>query len=149
VAQKRENDKYYQIRWGNIMTDDIFSGLGVEVNLKNKEDFLKVKETLTRLGVSSKKEKKLYQSCHILHKRGRYAIMHFKEMFILDGLESDITLEDIQRRNTIVNLLKDWGLLDPIDSSKYEDRLSLARIKILSHKEKKDWELVPKYHIGK
>ncbi len=131
------------------MTDDIFSGLGVEVNLKNKEDFLKVKETLTRLGVSSKKEKKLYQSCHILHKRGRYAIMHFKEMFILDGLESDITLEDIQRRNTIVNLLKDWGLLDPIDSSKYEDRLSLARIKILSHKEKKDWELVPKYHIGK
>jgi hypothetical protein len=149
VAQKRENHKYYQIRWGNIMTDDIFSGLGVEVNLKNKEDFLKVKETLTRLGVSSKKEKKLYQSCHILHKRGRYAIMHFKEMFILDGLESDITLEDIQRRNTIVNLLKDWGLLDPIDSSKYEDRLSLARIKILSHKEKKDWELVPKYHIGK
>lgn len=149
MAQKRENDKYYQIRWGNIMTDDIFSGLGVEVNLKNKEDFLKVKETLTRLGVSSKKEKKLYQSCHILHKRGRYAIMHFKEMFILDGLESDITLEDIQRRNTIVNLLKDWGLLDPIDSSKYEDRLSLARIKILSHKEKKDWELVPKYHIGK
>jgi len=104
---------------------------------------------LTRLGVSSKKEKKLYQSCHILHKRGRYAIMHFKEMFILDGLESDITLEDIQRRNTIVNLLKDWGLLNPIDSSKYEDRLSLARIKILSHKEKKDWELVPKYHIGK
>jgi hypothetical protein len=131
------------------MIDDIFSGLGVEVNLKNKEDFLKVKETLTRLGVSSKKEKKLYQSCHILHKRGRYAIMHFKEMFILDGLESDITLEDIQRRNTIVNLLNDWGLLEPIDSSKYEDRLSLARIKILSHKEKKDWELVPKYHIGK
>ena len=131
------------------MTDDIFSGLGVEVNLKNKEDFLKVKETLTRSGVSSKKEKKLYQSCHILHKRGRYAIMHFKEMFILDGLESDITLEDIQRRNTIVNLLNDWGLLEPIDSSKYEDRLSLARIKILSHKEKKDWELVPKYHIGK
>ena len=131
------------------MIDDIFSGLGVEVNLKNKEDFLKVKETLTRSGVSSKKEKKLYQSCHILHKRGRYAIMHFKEMFILDGLESDITLEDIQRRNTIVNLLNDWGLLEPIDSSKCEDRLSLARIKILSHKEKKDWELVPKYHIGK
>ena len=131
------------------MTDDIFSGLGVEVNLKNKEDFLKVKETLTRLGVSSKKEKKLYQSCHILHKRGRYAIMHFKEMFILDGLKSDIILEDIQRRNTIVQLLKDWGLLEPLDSEKYKDKLSLARIKILSHKEKKDWELVPKYHIGK
>lgn len=131
------------------MIDDIFSGLGVEVNLKNKEDFLKVKETLTRLGVSSKKDKKLYQSCHILHKRGRYAIMHFKEMFILDGLESDITLEDIQRRNTIVQLLKDWGLIYPLEDSKYQDKLSLARIKILSHKEKKDWELVPKYHIGK
>ena len=131
------------------MTDDIFSSLGVEVNLKNKEDFLKVKETLTRLGVSSKKEKKLYQSCHILHKRGRYAIMHFKEMFIMDGLESDITLEDIQRRNTIVQLLTDWGLIKPIDPEKYKDKLSLARIKILSFKDKNDWELVPKYHIGK
>jgi hypothetical protein len=131
------------------MTDDIFSSLGVEVNLKNKEDFLKVKETLTRLGVSSKKEKKLYQSCHILHKRGRYAIMHFKEMFIMDGLESDITLEDIQRRNTIVQLLTDWGLIQPIDPEKYKDKLSLARIKILSFKDKNDWELVPKYHIGK
>ena len=123
--------------------------MGVEVNLKNKEDFLKVKETLTRLGVSSKKEKKLYQSCHILHKRGRYAIMHFKEMFIMDGLESDITLEDIQRRNTIVQLLTDWGLIQPIDPEKYKDKLSLARIKILSFKDKNDWELVPKYHIGK
>jgi hypothetical protein len=131
------------------MTDDIFLSLGVEVNLKNKEDFLKVKETLTRLGVSSKKEKKLYQSCHILHKRGRYAIMHFKEMFIMDSLESDISLEDIQRRNTIVQLLTDWELIQPIDPEKYKDKLSLARLKILAFKDKNDWELVPKYHIGK
>jgi len=131
------------------MNDDIFSGLGVEITLKTKENFLKVKETLTRLGVSSKKDKKLYQSCHILHKRGRFAIMHFKEMFILDGLESDITLEDIQRRNTIVNLLEDWDLLEVVDPKKSEDELSLARIKILSHKEKNEWTLVPKYHIGK
>jgi hypothetical protein len=129
--------------------DDIFDGLGVEVTLKSKEDFLKIKETLTRIGVSSKKENKLFQSCHILHKRGRYAIMHFKEMFILDGLESDITLEDIQRRNTIVNLLEDWDLLEVVDPKKSEDELSLARIKILSHKEKNEWTLVPKYHIGK
>lgn len=129
--------------------NDIFSGLGVEIKLKAKEDFLKVKETLTRLGVSSKKEKKLYQSCHILHKRGRYAIMHFKEMFILDNLESDIELEDIQRRNTIVKLLVDWGLVEAVDAVKYQDQLSLARIKILPHKEKQEWELIPKYHVGK
>jgi len=129
--------------------DDIFSGLGVEIKLKTKEDFLKVKETLTRLGVSSKKDKKLYQSCHILHKRGRYAIMHFKEMFILDNLESDITREDVQRRNTIVKLLVDWGLVEALDSERYADQLSLARIKILAHREKNEWELIPKYHVGK
>lgn len=129
--------------------DDIFSGLGVEIKLKNKEDFLKVKETLTRLGVSSKKEKKLYQSCHILHKRGRYAIMHFKEMFILDNLESDISREDVQRRNTIVKLLVDWGLVEVLDDERYADQLSLARIKILPYKEKNEWELIPKYHVGK
>lgn len=129
--------------------DDIFQGLGVEVTLKNKEDFLKVKETLTRLGVSSKHEKKLYQSCHILHKRGRYAIMHFKEMFLMDGLESDISEEDEMRRNTIVKLLVDWGLVNAVDPTEYENQLSLARLKILSHKEKGDWELVPKYHIGR
>lgn len=129
--------------------DDIFSGLGVEIKLKNKEDFLKVKETLTRLGVSSKKEKKLYQSCHILHKRGRYAIMHFKEMFILDNLESDISREDVQRRNTIVKLLVDWGLVESLDDERYADQLSLARIKILPYREKNEWELIPKYHVGK
>jgi hypothetical protein len=130
--------------------DDIFDGLGVEVKLKNKEDFLKVKETLTRIGVSSKKDKKLYQSCHILHKRGRYAIMHFKEMFLLDGLDSDISEDDIGRRNTIVKLLVEWGLVEVIDPDEYkEPQLSLARMKIIPYGQKKEWELIPKYHIGK
>ena len=130
--------------------EDIFEGLGVEVQLKTEEDFLKVKETLTRIGVSSKQNKKLYQSCHILHKRGRYAIMHFKEMFILDGLESDMSIDDLGRRNTIVKLLVDWGLVNAVDSAKFaEPQLSLARLKIIPHKEKKDWQLIPKYHIGK
>jgi hypothetical protein len=132
------------------MTEDIFEGLGVEVKLNKEEDFLKVKETLTRIGVSSKAEKKLYQSCHILHKRGRYAIMHFKEMFVLDGLESDMSTDDLGRRNTIVKLLTEWGLINPIDPKRYaEPQLSLARLKIIPHKEKKEWTLVPKYHIGK
>ena len=130
--------------------DDIFDGLGVEITLKSKEDFLKVKETLTRIGVSSKKEKKLFQSCHILHKRGRYAIMHFKEMFLLDDLESDLSEDDIARRNTIVKLLAEWGLVTPVDPEEYkEPQLSLARLKIIPHSEKKDWQLMPKYHIGK
>ena len=130
--------------------EDIFEGLGVEIKLKNEEDFLKVKETLTRIGVSSKTEKKLYQSCHILHKRGRYAIMHFKEMFVLDGLDSDMSTDDLGRRNTIVKLLVEWGLIDVVDSAKYADpQLSLARLKIIPHKEKKEWTLIPKYHIGK
>ena len=132
------------------MTEDIFEGLGVEVKLNKEEDFLKVKETLTRIGVSSNTEKKLYQSCHILHKRGRYAIMHFKEMFVLDGLESDMSTDDLGRRNTVVKLLTEWGLINPLDSKKYaEPQLSLARLKIIPHKEKKEWTLVPKYHIGK
>lgn len=132
------------------MTEDIFEGLGVEVKLNNEEDFLKVKETLTRIGVSSKNDKKLYQSCHILHKRGRYAIMHFKEMFVLDGLDSDMSEDDLGRRNTIVKLLTEWGLIVPVDATKYENpQLSLARLKIIPHKEKKEWTLIPKYHIGK
>ena len=115
-----------------IMTEDIFEGLGVEVKLQKEEDFLKVKETLTRIGVSSKTEKKLYQSCHILHKRGRYAIMHFKEMFVLDGLDSDMSTDDLGRRNTIVKLLVDWGLVDAMDPARYADpQLSLARLKII------------------
>jgi len=130
--------------------EDIFEGVGVEVRLIKEEDFLKVKETLTRIGVSSKTEKKLYQSCHILHKRGRYAIVHFKEMFILDGLDSDMSTDDLGRRNTIVKLLVEWGLVEAVDPIKYaEPQLSLARLKIIPHKDKKDWQLVPKYHIGK
>jgi hypothetical protein len=130
--------------------EDIFSGLGVEITLNEKDDFLKIRETLTRIGVSSRKDNKLFQSCHILHKRGRYSIMHFKELFILDGLESDISDSDVARRNTIVNLLDEWNLLDIVDKDCcQEPRASLGQIKIISHRDKGDWELVPKYHIGK
>jgi hypothetical protein len=130
--------------------ENIFNDLGVEVTLREKDDFLKIRETLTRIGVSSKKENKLFQSCHILHKRGRYAIMHFKELFILDGLSSDISDDDIARRNTIVNLLNEWNLCDIVDESETKDLVaSLAQIKIISHRDKDDWELIPKYHIGK
>lgn len=122
----------------------------VEITLAKPDDFLKVKETLTRIGISSKTEKKLYQSCHILHKRGKYYIVHFKELFALDGLPSTITEADIARRNTIVTLLDEWGLLKIVDSSKTTNvTAGLAQIKIIPHKEKADWELVPKYHIGK
>tara|TARA_R110002012_G_scaffold246990_1_gene422666 strand:- start:452 stop:850 length:399 start_codon:yes stop_codon:yes gene_type:complete len=128
--------------------DDIFDGLGIEIELKNPEDFLKIRETLTRIGVSSRKEKKLYQSCHILHKRGKYAIMHFKEFFILDGLESDISDTDIGRRNKICKLLEEWGLVVILDDD-LEPMVSMAQIKIIPHRDKSDWELVPKYHIGR
>ena len=113
----------------------------VEVLLTEEDDFLKVKETLTRIGVSSKKEKKLYQSCHILHKRGKYYIVHFKELFSLDGLPTNISENDIARRNTIVSLLEEWGLLKIVNQSKAESpQVSLAQIKILPYKEKEDWE---------
>ena len=122
----------------------------IEVTLPNEEDFLKIKETLTRIGVASKKDRKLYQSCHILHKQGKYYIVHFKELFSLDGKPTDITENDIARRNTVTNLLSDWELLKIVkeDSTK-EPTVSLSQVKILSHKEKNDWELVPKYNIGK
>lgn len=129
--------------------EDIFKGLGVEIKLNSEDDFLKVRETLTRMGVSARKEKKLYQSCHILHKRGRYAIMHFKELFELDGLESNISENDIGRRNSISALLDEWELLkiiEPIEDD--EPVASIAQIKIISYKDKDDWELIPKYHIG-
>jgi len=129
--------------------EDIFKGLGVEIKLNSEEDFLKIKETLTRIGISSRKEKKLYKSCHILHKRGRYAIIHFKELFEMDGLESNTSENDIARRNTITNLLEEWGLLSVIESfEEDEPMVNMGQIKILSYKEKEDWELVPKYHIG-
>ncbi len=130
--------------------DDIFDGLGVEITLKTKDDFLKVKETLTRIGISSRTDKKLWQSCHILHKRGKYAIMHFKEMFVLDGLSSDISDEDLGRRNVIVKLLVEWELINAVDEEEYkEPMIPLSKLKIISHKDKGDWQLIPKYHIGR
>jgi|TARA_B110000977_G_scaffold60487_1_gene82189 hypothetical protein len=132
------------------MDTDIFKGVGVEVELPTQDSFLKVKETLTRIGISSRKEKKLYQSCHILHKQGRYAILHFKELFILDGKHNTLSEEDISRRNTIVNLLEEWELVKIVDPSKSADPVaSLNQIKIISFKEKNDWELTVKYNIGK
>ena len=129
--------------------EDIFKGLGIEIKLNSEEDFLKIKETLTRIGISSRKEQKLYQSCHILHKRGRYTIMHFKELFEMDELETNISDNDIARRNTIVDLLEEWELLEVIDDG-FEDEpmANIGQIKILSYKDKDDWELIPKYHIG-
>jgi hypothetical protein len=128
-----------------ITVDDL-----VEIELLDDDDFLKIKETLTRMGVSSRKEKKLYQSCHILHKRGKYYIVHFKELFALDGLESDLSENDIARRNAVVGLLNEWGLLKIKDVEKCEDMVApISQIKILAFKDKDEWELVPKYHIGR
>ena len=122
----------------------------VEVTLDERDDFLKVRETLTRIGVASKKEKILYQSCHILHKQGKYYIVHFKELFSLDGKPTDLTENDIARRNTVTNLLGDWELIKIVNTEKTkEPTVSLSQVKILSHKEKNDWQLVPKYNIGK
>jgi hypothetical protein len=121
----------------------------LEVLLDEPDNFLKIRETLTRIGIASRKDKKLYQSCHILHKQGRYFIVHFKELFALDGKESNITSNDIERRNTIAKLLADWGLLKILHPAKAEPQASLSQIKVVSYKEKDDWELVPKYNIGK
>ena len=120
----------------------------VEVKLKQPDDFLKVRETLTRIGVASRNEKKLYQSCHILHKQGRYYIVHFKELFLLDGKNSDFSDNDLQRRNRITKLLSDWGLVDVINEEMIEEASSISQIKILPHKEKGEWELIPKYSSG-
>jgi hypothetical protein len=122
----------------------------LEVTLKQEDDFLKIKETLTRIGISSRKEKKLWQSCHILHKRGNYYIVHFKELFALDELPTNLSDEDIARRNTIANLLEEWELLEIVDQEKSEElTIPVSKIKILPYKEKDEWELCPKYHIGK
>ena len=120
----------------------------VEVLLNEPDDFLKVRETLTRIGVASRKEKKLYQSCHILHKQGRYYIVSFKELFALDGKHANLTVNDIQRRNRIIQLIADWGLVEVVDASKIQDIAPLNQIKVLPHKEKVDWILEPKYNIG-
>lgn len=122
----------------------------VEVKIAEEQDFLKIKETLTRIGVASRKDKKLYQSCHILHKQGKYYIVHFKELFALDGKPTDFSDEDKGRRNTIANLLQDWDLIKVVDSEQIENpKAPMSQIKILPHKEKNDWELVAKYNIGR
>lgn len=122
----------------------------VQVNLCDSEDFLKVAETLTRIGIASNKNKKLYQSCHILHKRGLYYIVHFKELFMLDGKPTTFTKEDKSRRNTIVNLLEQWNLVKSVNPEQIEDPIApLSQIKVLPYRDKQHWQLVPKYSIGK
>ena len=121
----------------------------VEVGLKEPDDFLKVRETLTRIGVASRKEKKLYQSCHILHKQGRYYIVHFKELFALDGKKANLSINDVQRRNRIVQLLSDWGLVSINAKEVIADVAPLSQIKVVAYKEKGDWTLESKYNIGK
>tara|TARA_R100000426_G_C4733190_1_gene76606 strand:- start:65 stop:505 length:441 start_codon:yes stop_codon:yes gene_type:complete len=120
----------------------------VEVTLNEPDDFLKVRETLTRIGVASRKEKKIYQSCHILHKQGRYYLVHFKELFALDGKHANLTINDVQRRNRIVQLLVDWGLIGIVKSESIQDVAPLNQIKVLSYKDKGDWILETKYNIG-
>ena len=135
------------------MTDDIViqwqQSDMVEVSLAEPDDFLKVRETLTRIGVASRKEKKIYQSCHILHKQGRYYIVHFKELFALDGKHTNISLNDVQRRNRIIQLLSDWGLITVVTPEKIEDVAPLNQIKVLAFKEKDEWTLESKYNIGR
>ena len=121
----------------------------LEVALKEPDDFLKVRETLTRIGVASRKEKKLYQSCHILHKQGRYFIVHFKELFALDGKHANLTINDVQRRNRIAKLLADWGLITIVKPDSVTDIAPLNQIKVLAYKDKSDWVLEQKYNIGK
>ena len=119
----------------------------LEISLKEPDDFLKVRETLSRIGVASRRERKLYQSCHILHKQGKYYIVHFKELFALDGKNTNLSENDIARRNTIVNLLNDWGLVEVLGTA--EPAAPLSQIKVISYKEKSDWTLETKYNIGK
>ena len=133
-----ENNK--EITWTPAMM--------LEIALKEPDDFLKIRETLTRIGVASRKDNKLFQSCHILHKQGRYFIFHFKELFILDVNPSNLMDNDIQRRNTIATLLSDWGLLDIVNVDQASDKAPLRQIKVIPHKEKNQWDLCPKYNIG-
>ena len=134
------------------MSEEIISwsqGDMLEVTIKQPDDFLKIRETLTRIGVASRKDKTLYQSCHILHKQGKYFITHFKELFALDGKKSTLVENDIQRRNTIALLLQDWNLIDIVDTTRVENKAPLSQIKVLPFKEKKEWTLSAKYNIGK
>ena len=121
----------------------------VEVQLKEPDDFLKVRETLTRIGVASRKEKKLYQSCHILHKKGQYYIVHFKELFALDGKKANLSENDVQRRNRIIKLLSDWGLVEIVKEEVIKDAAPLSQIKVIAYREKDQWFLESKYNIGK
>jgi hypothetical protein len=122
----------------------------IEVTLTSEEDFLKIKETLTRIGVASRKDKKIFQSCHILHKQGKYYIVHFKELFALDGKPSNFSEDDVARRNTIVNLLAEWGLIRLVNAQKSSTPVApFSQVKVITHKEKDEWELVAKYNIGK
>ena len=130
-------------------TVDWSQGQMLEVVLNEPDDFLKVRETLTRIGVASRKEKKLYQSCHILHKQGKYFIVHFKELFALDGKRANLTINDVQRRNRITRLLADWGLITIVQEGSVTDIAPLNQIKVLSYKDKGDWILEQKYNIGK
>ena len=127
---------------------DIFRGLGVEITIADPNDFLKIRETLTRIGIASKKTNTLYQSAHILHKKGRLAIIHFKELFVLDGKKTTFSEEDCMRRNTIVSLLEEWKLLTIVNPEQVVNKTSLSNIKIISFKEKGDWKLESKYQIG-
>ena len=135
------------------MTDDIViqwqQSDMVEISLAEPDDFLKVRETLTRIGVASRKEKKIYQSCHILHKQGRYYIVNFKELFALDGKHTNLSLNDVQRRNRIIQLLSDWGLITVVEADKITDVAPLNQIKVLAFKEKEEWTLESKYNIGR
>ena len=135
------NTQEPQVNWSPDMM--------VEVLLNEPDDFLKVRETLTRIGVASRKEKKLYQSCHILHKQGRYYLVHFKELFALDGKRANLTVNDVQRRNRITKLLSDWGLIGIVSEDSVMDIAPLNQIKVLSYKDKGDWILEQKYNIGK
>lgn len=131
------------------MEDNLFRGFGVQVSFADEDSFLKIKETLTRIGIASRKEKTIYPSCYILHKRGEYAILHFKELFALDGKTTDISENDIARRNTIALLLQDWELLKIIDNKPIEETVvDMSQIKILTFKEKSDWNISHKYSVG-
>lgn len=135
-----ENENNIEVQWTPTSM--------LEITLNEPDDFLKIRETLTRIGVASRKDQKLYQSCHILHKQGRYFIVHFKELFLLDGKPSNLLLNDIQRRNTIATLLSDWGLVSFVDSEQAKDIAPLRQIKVIPYKEKNEWQLCPKYNIG-
>jgi len=135
-----ENENSIEVQWTPASM--------LEITLNEPDDFLKIRETLTRIGVASRKDQKLYQSCHILHKQGRYFIVHFKELFLLDGKPSNLMLNDIQRRNTIATLLADWGLVTFVTADQAKDIAPLRQIKVIPFKEKTEWQLCPKYNIG-